>query len=681
MAQKKKNLYSKALSYAVGGYSIIPLGMDKRPAVASWLDFQKKPADDSIIEGWWLKNQNANIGIITGSISGITVVDIDTHDKDNIVDYKNFPPTYTVTTPSGGTHLYYQYDKDIKQTANTYPQFPHLDIRNDGGYVVGAGSITDYVDKGEKKGGEYVVTDARTPAPFPRELFLGKGTGKKNKEFGGAGGVIPKSLSKKLDYIHAMEPGDGRNNALASLVGTLIRNRPLAEYDAILQSFIAVVSGMKNPVGKSEAETIWNSIAKKGMVDAPIVGLICNEKGNPYLNLENIQIIFNQDPRFKDRVMFDEFLQVYLYRIAGGKYEELHETNETTLTREISVAYPSFAMVHPTMVHTAIMEYAQEHKVDSLRDYVEGIVWDNVPRLDMWLSSVYGVAEDEYHKSVGSNVIKGMVSRAMNPGCKFDYVFVLEGPQGTKKSTSLAVLGGLWHVETTATPDSKDFFMLLQGNWIIEFSEGETLSRGEIKQLKAIITTQQDKFRAPYERYIQNHPRRCVFAMTTNQTEYLKDETGNRRWLPVRCEKEADVEWLRTNRDQLIAEAHYRVSVLKETTWEFPESVLEQQYLRQVSDPNTDRIAEWYTSVLTNTQREDGVTVHMAFTGALGLLHSKFGKRDEMEIANVFKNDLKLERVRAMVGGARVMRWYPKGFIVEGSIPIGRTQKAMDEDF
>ena len=182
--------------------------------------------------------------------------------------------------------------------------------------------------------------------------------------------------------------------------------------------------------------------------------------------------------------------------------------------------------------------------------------------------------------------------------------------------------------------------MLLQGNLIIEFSEGETLSRGEIKQLKALITTQYDKFRAPYERYVQTHPRRCVFAMTTNQTEYLKDETGNRRWLPVAVNGDANIEWLRSNRDQLLAEALYRVEVLKENTYEFPDEVLEEQARRQVSDPNQERI-------------------DMVHRSALNQLNGMIAKREQMEIANVLKNHLGLVKKPVMIKGVRYARWFP----------------------
>jgi hypothetical protein len=639
-----KNLYSKALSFAVAGYSIIPLKKDKKPLINSWIDFQKTPATEQVIEHWWLTHPNANIGIVTGAISGITVVDIDVKGE-VVVPLETFPPTYTVKTPSGGYHLYYLYDADIKQTANTYPQFPHVDIRNDGGYVVGPGS-----DNG--KGGEYTVVDKQSLKPFPRELFLGKQdgvSGKKKKT----------KLAAKIKEIQELKEGEGRNEKLCSILGTLLHGQPKQNYAEIRDTFYSIAEGMADPLSRKELETIWNSIGERAFEEAAEVDLMVNHKKEPYMNIENVKKILSEDEDFKDRIVFDTFLQSYRYRASKNEaYRDLHDADEITITREISVKYNGFAMISLTLVRAAILEVARTKNVDCAIDWIRGIKWDEVPRLDTWLSKTFNVEENEYHKAVGGNWLKGMARRIVEPGCKFDYVLVLEGPQGTKKSTSLGILGGEWHVETTAAPDNKDFLMLLQGNLIIEFSEGETLSRGEIKQLKALITTQYDKFRSPYERHVQVHPRRCVFAMTTNQSEYLKDETGNRRWLPVATIGEANIEWLRTNRDQLLAEALYRVETLKETTYEFPDEIFDEQYKRQVSDPNEDRIVEWYHTVLNDDQKRKGITSHMVFTGALGQFNGKFSKRDQMEIANVLKHVLKLEQHRARIGGTRVIRWY-----------------------
>lgn len=656
------SFYAKALQYRELGYSVIPLKKDKRPAIASWLDFQKEVASDEVIEGWAEKNPKGCIGIVTGLISGITVVDIDTKGE-TVVDWTIFPRTYTVKTPSGGYHLYYKYDPEIKQTANTYPQFPHVDIRNDGGYVVAAGSVTAYVGKdGEKAGGEYVVELATEIVDFPREMF---------KEKGGAKKKPASHLLGKIAEVNKLKEGEGRNSKMCSLLGTLLRGQAHKNYPAIRESFYALAEAMDDPLPRSELDTIWNSIGGRAFTEANAVDLIVNGKGEPYVNLENLKKILTEDEDFKGRVVYDTFLQKLLYRERGegAVYRELHDSDETTITREISVKYKAFAVVPAGLVHTALMESARIDKKDAAREYIEGLEWDKTARLDQWLVETFGVEDNEYHRAVGSNWFKGMARRMVEPGCKFDYVLVLEGPQGTMKSTSLGVLGGAWHVEMTGGVDNKDFYMNLQGNLIVEFSEGETLSRAEVKQLKAIITTQFDKFRAPYERHIQTHPRRCVFAMTTNQEEYLKDETGNRRWLPVATRGEANVEWLRTNRDQLFAEALYRVRELRETTYEFPESVFAEQAKRQVSDPNEDRIVEWYLG-LNDTQKAAGITADMVNSGAFMHIGGKMTKKEQMDITGVLRGVLGLERRQTMVLGKRFSRWFEPGLAESGVVAM-----------
>jgi putative DNA primase/helicase len=211
--------------------------------------------------------------------------------------------------------------------------------------------------------------------------------------------------------------------------------------------------------------------------------------------------------------------------------------------------------------------------------------------------------------------------------------------------------------------ESKDFFMQFQGKAIIEFSEGETLSRTEVKRMKAIITTQVDKYRAPYERASIDYPRRCVFAMTTNQEEYLKDETGNRRWLPVKLVfQEANIEWLKKNRDQLLAEAFHRAIVLEEKVYEFPEAeTRKQQDSRRVRDANADMIVDWYWHSLTPKQRNEGITIHQVHRDCLnsGYVAKSMDKLIEMRISDVLRNTLRLQKKRKMVGGNQAVYWEP----------------------
>lgn len=365
--------------------------------------------------------------------------------------------------------------------------------------------------------------------------------------------------------------------------------------------------------------------------------------------VENIRYFLNTHKDFKGRFRFEEFKQVMEYNPAG-KWKRTEDEDILFVMNKIARTHPYFARVGKEMVADAMLSCAKQYSYDEIIDYFTGLKWDKKPRIEAWLSHVFGVTQDKYHAAVGANWLKGLVKRAVEPGCKFDYVLVIEGKQGIKKSMALAELSNPWHTEIVSTPDNKDFFLALVGNLVVEFAEGETLSRAEMKKLKAVITMTHDDIRLPYARMTARYPRRCVFAMTTNEDQYLKDNTGNRRWLPVRAVfEEANVPWLKENRNQLFAEAYHRAIVLKETYWEFPKEETEMmQALRVIGDPQEELITEWYMR-LPIEKKLDGVTTREAFDVAnpknsFGEQKKIMNKADQMIIAGIFKQHLYLVR-------------------------------------
>lgn len=392
-------------------------------------------------------------------------------------------------------------------------------------------------------------------------------------------------------------------------------------------------------------------------------------------NTENICRLLRSHKNFKERFRYDAFKFTNEIRMTQGNWRIIEDNDAVNIQTEISILFPQiFGKVGKDMVYDAIIKVSKENTMDSALDYMSALVWDKTPRLDTWLSRTYGAPEDEYHRTVGSNWLKGLAKRIVEPGCKFDYVLVLEGPQGSCKSTSLSILGGAWHVETAISTDTKDFFMQFNGNMIVEFSEGETLSRTEVKRMKAIITTQVDKYRPAYGRAILNFPRRCVFAMTTNDEEYLKDETGNRRWLPVKLMKEeADTDWLKENRDQLFAEAYHRVAIDKETVYEFPkEEMQNEQNKRRIHYENSDQIVDWYYNKLSVDDRNNGIQVFQVYRDALngGYANKPLDKYTEVRIIDTLRSVLNLDRQRTMIDYNRSWKWYSKEPIADNVMDI-----------
>ena len=207
-------------------------------------------------------------------------------------------------------------------------------------------------------------------------------------------------------------------------------------------------------------------------------------------------------------------------------------------------------------VNEAIAGVAVEHTYHPVVEHLESLVWDGKARLDTWLHDYLGSVQDKvYLEKAGRKMICALVARVYQPGIKFDHVPILEGRQGLNKSTVLQILGTVpWTQDGRLSLHEKDTLLLMQGVWVYELSELSTFSNADTETLKGFITKQHDRFRAPYAMKTNTYPRQLVFFGTTNNSDYLKDITGNRRFWPIACEK-IDREGLERDRDQLFAEA------------------------------------------------------------------------------------------------------------------------------
>lgn len=195
--------------------------------------------------------------------------------------------------------------------------------------------------------------------------------------------------------------------------------------------------------------------------------------------------------------------------------------------------------------------------------------WDGIARTPfLFLNYMTGCEDNAYIRAIGRKFMLAAVSRQFEPGCKWDYVPILEGPQGLGKGRFIEALAmrDAWFSDSLTSFDGKEAIEAMQGAWIIELPELQGFGKTEIEHLKAFISRRRDKARMAYARRQQEFPRSCVFVGTTNEDKYLRDETGNRRFMPVNC-RSVDVDALKRDVRQLWAEAVWRYHNDKEPLW------------------------------------------------------------------------------------------------------------------
>jgi predicted P-loop ATPase len=202
----------------------------------------------------------------------------------------------------------------------------------------------------------------------------------------------------------------------------------------------------------------------------------------------------------------------------------------------------------------AVELVARECSYHPVLDYLDSLKWDGRPRLNQWMSKYLGAAETPYTETVGRAALIGAVARIRSPGCKLDTVPIIEGAQGARKSSATRALFDPWFSDDLADLGTKDAAMQTRGAWLIEISELDAMSRQDASRIKAFVSRATDRYRPPYGSRIVESPRSCVFWGTTNSEAYLKDETGARRFWPVKAGR-IDLEGLQAARDQLWAEA------------------------------------------------------------------------------------------------------------------------------
>jgi len=279
----------------------------------------------------------------------------------------------------------------------------------------------------------------------------------------------------------------------------------------------------------------------------------------------------------------------------------------------------------------AIGAAAQAASVHPVLRYLESLRWDGVGRLGSWLTRYCGAPDHDLVHRIGIRWMVSAVARVKQPGCQVDHLLVLEGPQGIGKSQIVRTLGGQWYLGTLPAIHSKDSMQVLQGHWIVEIAELEALRGVALTRVKDWITQPVDIYRPSYGRHPIRRPRQAVFIATTNESEYLHDPTGNRRFWPIPVTK-ADREALERDRDQLWAEAVHAYTEGVQW-WPSDDETPELRRL-QASRVESDL---WEDVVLAYLIGKDEISVLKLLGEVFNLDPTRCGRREHMRLAAILK--------------------------------------------
>jgi putative DNA primase/helicase len=277
------------------------------------------------------------------------------------------------------------------------------------------------------------------------------------------------------------------------------------------------------------------------------------------VNLANLTLILTAAPEWAAVLAHDDFAQRVCKRAAppwGGAPGEWLDAD--TAEARVYVCLRWGLQYRAADVEDAVLVAARRAPFHPVRDFLRAQAWDGECRLSTWLADYLGAEADDYTAEVGACWLLSAVARVMRPGVKADGVLILEGGQGRGKSTALRILAGEWFSDTPLDLGTRDSYASLQGCWLVELAELDSLNKADAVKAKAFFSSGVDRFRPSYGHRVHSFPRQCVFAGTTNLSAYLKDPTGARRFWPVNCEGPIRLKALEAVRSQLWAEAFVR---------------------------------------------------------------------------------------------------------------------------
>lgn len=263
--------------------------------------------------------------------------------------------------------------------------------------------------------------------------------------------------------------------------------------------------------------------------------LDANTKGEYDNSANNLNIIIQHDQFLKDVFKLNIFdNKRYVTRSLPWRkvdtVEPLRDVDYSGVRNYIECVY---GIVSSQKVDDTLALEFEKKKFHPIREYICAQKWDGIPRVNTLLIDYFGAEDNAYTRAAIRKTLVAAVARVFEPGIKFDTALILVGEQGTYKSTFVKKLGMEWFSDTFTTVQGKESFEQIQGAWLIEMAELSGLKKAEVESIKHYISKREDMFRPAYGRTVETYKRQCVFFGTTNNKDFLRDPTGNRRFMPI----------------------------------------------------------------------------------------------------------------------------------------------------
>lgn len=386
------------------------------------------------------------------------------------------------------------------------------------------------------------------------------------------------------------------------------------------------------------------------------LGLVTSSNGKPVANMDNVVRVLEALPDLRKGVWYDQFHKKIFttFKSAPLPFVAISDHLEYELVLFLQ-RQCGMLNISDQIARKALEAFARRNPRNQPKDWLSSLKWDGQPRISTFFQTYASVDDSEYSRAVSRNFFISMVARIFKPGCKADCMVILEGKQGKRKSGLLkAIAGPDWHTEAIESISSNNFYQALSGKLIVEFADLSTWTSADKDKLKQVLSNEKDTYRTPYDRHSEDQRRSSIFAGTTNDSAYLKDETGARRFWPLKTGN-IDIHGIRASRNQLFAEAvaiylsetpEYDDDRVNSKWWEVPASAETEQEERRIEDP-------WEQDIREYLQHKNETTMSEILESCLSIPRAKKGRLESIRVGRIL-NMFGFEKTRKREGSALV---------------------------